>query len=89
YYLGLGPKGGEEGGPPSSASVGTMVHAGIEALYNGSPTAASAHLGTPPPGQDGEHAAEWQKSYDLATRMLEGYDEWLAETGADQGEVTH
>lgn len=64
--------------------LGSLVHAACEALYSGGgPLAAMRVL------HEAEEAAgenrDALKQVDLAARMIEGYIEWLEETGADEG----
>lgn len=76
----------------SAASLGTLVHFGLETYYSGHNPAATladvrdyiaADL------EDADFVSEptkykkIQKQGDLAVTMLEGYFEWLEETGAD------
>lgn len=66
----------------SNLRVGTLVHAGLEAHYTGVPwTAALDAVGLPTTPEEDE---VWNSAdYDLAKLMLEGYMEWLEDTGAD------
>lgn len=68
---------------PSVATVGTIVHKGLQAYYlHQDPLAAIAldRLATPQAAID----PELGKMYDLARIMVEGYIEWQADNGYDQ-----
>lgn len=77
---------------PSKAGIGTLVHKGLEHLYDTTlamgPDAAMTAL-----WEEGaltiQDRPEWVKEYGkqlvLARRMLQGYEQWLEETGADAG----
>lgn len=73
---------------PYTPSVGTLYHAGLEAYYRGAvkdpllvvQERADALITPELPEQTIE---ELLKAAELAGIMLEGYMEWLAETGAD------
>jgi len=72
-----------------AASVGTLVHAGMEARYSGldwrEPLSGAESAAVEMWEEaDPERLAKFRKNHVLATIMLEGYDEWLAEEGADQ-----
>lgn len=72
-----------------AAPLGTRVHDALEALYaSGHDTEAMwAHLNGAydrAVAESPEDEAELRKEHDLARAMLEGYVEWLAETGADE-----
>lgn len=68
--------------------VGTLVHAGLEAYYDGSlstPSDLVAGRGIKLVEQYPEFADSIYKDVELAAIMLDGYMEWLEETGADIG----
>ena len=78
--------------PVSAAGLGTLVHLGLEVYYaGGTPEEAIAAVRARF-AADLEHFAEnpekckrIEKQGALAVTMLEGYFEWLEETGVDQG----
>lgn len=86
YYYGLGFPERDGEAKPTTASTGTLVHAALEHHYftGGDPAAFLRGQDVP----EGAYAADWAKTYTLAIRMVEGYMDWLAETGADAGEHT-
>lgn len=74
--------------------VGTIVDVAIRNLYHGDvplldtwETFHGEALNSPAVGPDGL-SPEWQDVFDLTHRMLEGYQEWLEDTGEDAGERT-
>jgi len=72
---------------PGAAYTGTMVHDALEAYYAGDDwkVRLNGHLENIEE-MDSSHGDRWNKfikMHELATIMLEGYIEWLAETGAD------
>lgn len=75
YHRGLRKK-PSESTERSIRDVGTLYHAGQEAHYLGG-NWRTAFPDGPPSKED--------KDAFLAYRMLEGYEEWLAETGSDAG----
>lgn len=73
--------------------LGTLVHTGVQTFYTGGDPVAVVRE------QAERHAAgkhplmptydeKWLGIYDLATIMLDGYVDWVADTGADVGEST-
>lgn len=74
---------------PNAASLGTLVHVGLETLRAKGDwravleerleTAQEIYELQP------EKLAKFTKQYELAVIMIEGYIEWLEETGADEG----
>lgn len=73
----------------SAASLGSLVHTGLEALYTddmdwravlADEKAKAEEIWAERP----DDLAAWLKQYELAEIMIEGYEEWLAEDGADQ-----
>ena len=75
----------------SQAGLGTLVHRGLEAL--GTPggdwravlAAAEAEAVAMWEETNPTRLADWRKKHlELATIMIEGYEEWLEEEGADQ-----
>jgi hypothetical protein len=63
-------------------SQGTIIHVAVEALYTGGDWRAvlDAEQATRPLD------SEWTEQYALARIMMEGYEQWLAETAADANE---
>lgn len=86
YYYNLGTPEYSGDTKPSTASTGTLVHAALEHHYFTGGDPVEFLQAQEMPG--GTYAADWIKTYTLATRMVEGYVEWLAETGEDAGEHT-
>lgn len=73
---------------PSAASLGTLVHACLEAVYLGvdwQQTLARyrAHADEIY-AENAESRADYEKHLELAQIMVEGYLDWLEESGADQ-----
>jgi len=69
-------------------NIGTMYHDGLEAYYNGTLTDPAAHvrdLAEKKVDELPEYAETIYKNAEMAAIMLEGYMEWLEETGADAG----
>lgn len=82
-YRRLKPKAGEK--PGSSLHIGNTVHDALAAYYGDrtDPVAfAQGALDFEAAAQP-EFTDEYRKTRELVTAMLEGYIEWLAETGAD------
>lgn len=78
YERGLKPIGISDA--PGVRNVGSLVHSGLQAYYetgNFAQADAWRALGPPPAG-------DALKDWNLARIMLEGYFEWLAETGVDE-----
>jgi hypothetical protein len=93
YYLGLGVK---REGPVGPRAIGTRVHACVAQYYNGQASVAPAFAILEPlalhdmlVAEDVERCPDQEvdirKEADLSRAMLEGYFEWLEETGADEG----
>jgi len=61
---------------------GTIVHLGVAAIYEGRDWREALAV------EQAQHpfSEEWAELFNLATIMLEGYDQWLAETAADANE---
>lgn len=84
YYRRLGKR--RQDGSERAATTGTLVHDALESYYKDPNRDASRVIQafrlrrTTDPD-----AATYEKEYALADAMIEGYFEWLAETGADQG----
>lgn len=90
YYLGLTTPEFSGDSKPSKAEVGTWVHADLESYYNapvGTARPGDWHRTVPVPVSE-NWQTEWDKAHRLAQVMLDGYAEWLEETGVDAGEVT-
>lgn len=70
--------------------VGTLVDLAYEAYYTGGdPLATLAMLYDEQVELcEGVLSPEWEKVYKLSRIMIEGYLDWVAETGADVGETT-
>lgn len=66
-----------------AARIGTLVHSGVEDYYNGVPPevilARFREINLPH-----DMAVEYKENWIFAGVILEGYFEWLEETGADQ-----
>lgn len=75
---------------PSTSGAGTLVHKGLEALYSGQDwrdalnTLHSEDLARVEPGYE----ETLVKHLQLSVLILQGYEEWLSETGADVGTET-
>ncbi len=89
YYQRLGL---QRADPVSAAGLGTLVHLGLEVWYEtGDSDAAVGQVRLRSDGDlahfaENEHkVAKITKQVTLAVVMLEGYFEWLEDTGADQG----
>lgn len=71
-----------------AASTGTLVHAGLHAKYTGldwhEPLEVAAEAAAELWDDENDRMIAFRKGLELATIMLEGYDDWLEETGADQ-----
>ena len=91
HFLGYGPK--RDHGEVSASRTGTLVHKGLEVFYRDGfeEEAAVAHVGAlveanaaalAEAGHD-SRVKQVQGQGELARIMLEGYFEWVAETGAD------
>jgi hypothetical protein len=86
YYRGLR----RVGDLPSLPDIGNMYHAGLERYYRGELTNAAPYvreladklLSDP---EYGDFADQIATDAEMACIMLDGYFEWLAETGADSG----
>jgi hypothetical protein len=71
-------------GQEQAAHTGTLVHDSLEAYYRGaSPNSVLFDLAQR--RNSDPDADEYVKTYDLAHSMVEGYFDWLEETGADIG----
>lgn len=88
YYRRLGKR--RSDGSERAATTGTLVHDALEMYYKDPHRDASkviqwfrARRTTDP------DAGTYEKEYALADAMIEGYFEWLAETGADQDLTIH
>lgn len=88
YYRRLGKR--RSDGSERAATTGTLVHDALEMYYKDPQRDASkviqwfrARRTTDP------EAGTYEKEYALADAMIEGYFEWLAETGADQDLTIH
>jgi hypothetical protein len=96
YYLKLDKPGGREYPPSSSGAleIGTVVDLAFREFYFSGTDMIDAvrrirdeHVAEVNAPNDGTW--EWDKKvYSFALRMVEGYMEWLDETGADAGEIT-
>lgn len=74
---------------PSAASLGNLVHAGLEDHYAPLEDVSrfkllvdESHAKLDP--ADGDAIADWDKQRELASIIIEGYLDWLEETGADE-----
>lgn len=76
----------EPGVSKGSRSLGTLVHLGVEEHYRGGDWRAALNGEEIRLGMDGEWSEEWSEHFNLASIMLEGWEEWLAYTGADANE---
>lgn len=69
-----------------TSDVGTLYHAGLQALYSDADPFAPIHAAKAEHIQrlaGGELPKDWANTYELAEIMVEGYIDWIAETGAD------
>lgn len=84
YYLGYQIP-ADKASPTSSSRLGSRLHAALEARYGrGLDPLLILRIIYDKAAEDYPGAAEdLAKEYDLAVVILEGYLEWLAETGAD------
>ncbi len=90
YFLGLDTPEFVGDAKPSTATVGTYVHADLEHFYNAeSERPGDWHKANVPVVESENFQKEWSKAHSLAGIMLEGYGEWLAEEGVDAGESTY
>ena len=80
YQRGLQRK-AVEGEKVSKASIGTLYHKALEIYYLHGEAEALEEVGSGRPWSTGD--AEQDKSLNLVQRMVEGYIDWLKETGAD------
>lgn len=86
YYRRLGPIREET---VSAASLGTLVHLGLEAHYNGEDALAAMEIRMLADREavmdlvDVEKLKKFDKQCVLAKTMVEGYIEWCEETGTD------
>lgn len=92
WYRGLTPR---KKAVQGIASTGTRLHIALDALYSGGSTVAAwtalraaqtADRATVEAQEDNPFSsamADLAKDFDLESAMLEGYLEWLEETGAD------
>lgn len=88
YHLGYGPK--RDAGEVGVSRVGTLYHLGVEAYYKGAEADDAievvAHEVARTVGileEAGRDTKRVKANGDLVRIMLEGFFEWLAETGAD------
>lgn len=73
---------------PSLPNIGTLVHAGLEAYYNGEVVDPGEMVGYKTLALTEKYpelSAQLVKDAEWAQIMLEGYLEWVEETGADDG----
>lgn len=84
YYLGTAP---DEPEVTGVRILGTRVHAAMEGLYGYDldPLAVLGAMYTMAIAQFPASEADLRAERDLASAMVEGYVEWVAETGADAG----
>lgn len=87
YYRGLTPRLKKTTGP---LAIGTRVHAALEAYYTDGRSPVDVHAELYRADLEKLQAEEFdttdlEKDGDLGRIMLEGYIEWLEETGADAG----
>jgi RecB family exonuclease len=85
YYLGLGSKEQKTSG---ALAFGTRIHKCLEGLYKDGISPLETHTELVSEVQSalfmaGRDDSEFQKEIELGRIMLEGYMEWLEETGAD------
>lgn len=70
--------------------TGTLTHLGVAALYRGEDWRETLFREQHEHEKLGPLSPEWVKVYELANRMVEGFEQWRDETGADaQEEVLH
>ena len=73
-------------GSSKAAATGTMVHDALESYYKDPTFNASKAIQHVRSAQAADpNADQFEAEYQLADAMVEGYFEWLEETGADQG----
>ena len=87
YYLGLQPKAQKLDGP---LALGTRVHEALEAYYTNHDDPLEVYSKTVDTDRiwlmaDERDTTKFDKEAELGRLMLEGYFEWLEETGADSG----
>ncbi len=84
YYLGASPAEPEIVG---NAILGTRVHTALEGMdgYGLDPLAVLAILYSQALEEHPDWQADVNAEWDMARTMVEGYIEWVAETGADAG----
>ena len=71
---------------PSLPNIGTMVHGGLEAYYRGENVDPAANVKLQADDlylQYPDYGDQISKDAEMAAIMLEGYMEWIEETGAD------
>lgn len=68
--------------------LGTLVHTGVEAYYRNEDPFDAINADQAAEEEAGVLHKDRLKEFQLARLMLEGYLDWLAETGADIGERT-
>lgn len=88
YHLGLRLPEFDGERKPGKQHNGTLVHADLEAYYNGETAAPGDYHRQQAAPESEQFQKEWDEIYNLSQIMLDGYGEWLEEEGADQGEVT-
>lgn len=82
-YRGLAPRRKDFNRP---TGIGTRVHNALAAHYEGKDALAQLKEGIASDlGRFPEYRADIEKEADLATAMIEGYLQWLEETGEDRG----
>lgn len=95
YYYGLDTPPATNPGPKRSMHIGIDVDRALRAYYfeGTDPQAALRQWWEsevipeiPADATEADHKA-WDEVFDTSDRMLEGYVEWLADEGADAGEV--
>ncbi len=69
-----------------SRSLGTLVHVGVEHLNNGLDWRAGLDAEKAKVEEAGGWSDDWYENFNMARIMLEGYEEWVATTGADANE---
>lgn len=70
--------------------TGTLVHSGLEYKYKGlgNPALFLDSIAAHENEVNGPLSDKWLKVYRLARTMVDGYEQWVESTGADQGEET-
>jgi hypothetical protein len=90
FYLGLTKPTNPLAPATGKRDVGTICDVAIREFYHGGVPTLETHARMKAEliEEIGPLPKEWEAVYSLTERMLEGYEEWLEEEGADAGERT-